>query len=48
MCEGMSENKILGSVSRLTQAGHAVVFQDPKYGSYIINNANVAIEEASR
>ena len=40
MCDGLSSNKVLGSVSRLVQAGHRVVFQDPQYGSYIENVSN--------
>jgi hypothetical protein len=40
MCRGLGKDKVLGSVSRLVEAGHRVVFQDPKYGSYIENVAN--------
>ena len=40
MCEGLGQNRILGSVSRLVEAGHSVVFRSPKLGSYIQNNAN--------
>jgi hypothetical protein len=40
ICDGLSPNKILASVSRLVQAGHSVVFQDPQWGSYIQNNKN--------
>ena len=40
MCSGLNPSKILGSVSRLVQARHRVVFQDPKYGSYIQNVTN--------
>ena len=31
---------ILGSVSRLVEAGHSVVFRSPEMGSYIQNNRN--------
>ena len=40
MFAGLSQSKILGSVSRLVQAGHTVVFRDPQRGSYIQNDAN--------
>ena len=40
MCKGLGQDKILGSVSRLVQAGHTVVFRDPELGSYIQNNTN--------
>lgn len=38
MCDGLSENKILGSVSRLVRAGHTVVFQNPKWGRCVVND----------
>ena len=40
MCKGLGQEKILGSVSRLVQSGHTVVFRSPELGSYIENNAN--------
>ena len=40
ICKGLSKGKILGSVSRLVQANHTVVFRDPAWGSYIENNLN--------
>ena len=40
MCKGLGQNRILGSVSRLVEAGHSVVFRNPELGSYIQNNAN--------
>ena len=40
MCKGLGNGKILGSVSRLVQANHTVVFRDPEWGSYIENNSN--------
>ena len=40
MCKGLGEGKILGSVSRMVQSGHTVVFQNPEWGSYIQNNVN--------
>ena len=40
MCKGLGHNKILGSVSRLVQAGHNVVFRSPELGSYIENTNN--------
>ena len=40
ICSGLSQSKILGSVSRLVQAGHTVVFRNPQKGSYIQNDAN--------
>ena len=40
MCKGLDEGNILGSVSRMVQAGHTVVFRSPELGSYIENNAN--------
>ena len=40
ICKGLGANRILGSVSRLVEAGHSVVFQSPEMGSYIKNNAN--------
>jgi hypothetical protein len=40
MCKGLGNDKILGSVSRLVEAGHSVVFRTPELGSYIQNNNN--------
>ena len=40
MCKGLGQKRILGSVSRLVEAGHSVVFRNPELGSYIQNNAN--------
>ena len=40
MCRGLGQGRILGSVSRLVEAGQTVVFQNPELGSYIQNNAN--------
>ena len=40
MCKGLGNGKILGSVSRLVQANHTVVFRDPRWGRYIENNTN--------
>ena len=40
ICKGLGANRILGSVSRLVEAGHTVVFQSPELGSYIKNNTN--------
>jgi hypothetical protein len=40
MCRGLGQNRILGSVSRLVEAGHTVVFRSPELGSYIQNNGN--------
>ena len=40
MCRGLGQNRILGSVSRLVEAGHSVVFRSPELGSYIQNNWN--------
>jgi hypothetical protein len=40
MCKGLGNDKILGSVSRLVEAGHSVVFRKPELGSYIQNNLN--------
>ena len=40
MCKGLSGGRILGSVSRLVQSNHTVVFRDPSLGSYIENNDN--------
>ncbi len=40
MSKGLRHNRILGSVSRLVEAGHSVVFRSPELGSYIQNNAN--------
>jgi hypothetical protein len=40
MCKGLGNDKILGSVSRLVEAGHSVVFRSPEMGSYVQNNAN--------
>ena len=34
----LGNDKILGSVSRLVEAGHSVVFRKPELGSYIQNN----------
>ena len=38
MCEGLCDTKFLASVSRITQAGHKVVF-DNESGSYIEDKA---------
>ena len=40
VCRGLGKDKVLGSVSRLVQAGHRVVFQSPELGSYIENVVN--------
>ena len=40
MCKGLGQNRILGSVSRLVEAGHSVVFRSPELGSYIQNFKN--------
>ena len=40
MCKGLGEKLILGSVSRLVESGHSVVFRSPELGSYIQNNTN--------
>ena len=40
ICKGLSGGRILGSVSRLVQSNHTVVFRDPSLGSYIENNVN--------
>ena len=40
MCKGLGQNRILGSVSRLVESGHSVVFRSPELGSYIQNNNN--------
>ena len=40
ICKGLGHDKILGSVSRLVESGHTVVFRNPELGSYIQNNAN--------
>ena len=40
ICRGLGQGRILGSVSRLVQANHTVVFQSPELGSYIENNFN--------
>ena len=40
ICKGLGQDKILGSVSRLVESGHSVVFRSPELGSYIQNNAN--------
>ena len=37
MCENLNPKKFLASVSRINQAGHRVVFDDPVSGSYIEN-----------
>ena len=39
MCENLNPKKFLASVSRITQAGHRVVFDSPEEGSYIQNKA---------
>ena len=40
VCRGLGKVNVLGSVSRLVQAGHRVVFQSPELGSYIENVVN--------
>ena len=40
ICKGLSGGRILGSVRRLVQSNHTVVFRDPSLGSYIGNNVN--------
>lgn len=40
ICQGLGRNRILGSVSRLIESGHTVVFRNPELGSYIQNNSN--------
>ena len=40
MCKGVRQNMILGSVSRLVEAGHSVGFRSLEMGSYIQNNRN--------
>lgn len=40
ICKGLGANRILGSVSRLVESGHSVVFRSPEMGSYIQNNTN--------
>eukprot|EP00974_Lingulodinium_polyedra_P113959 11033073-Lingulodinium_polyedra.AAC.1 len=37
MCDNLNPKKFLASVSRINQAGHRVVFDDPQSGSYIEN-----------
>jgi hypothetical protein len=37
MCSNLNPKKFLSSVSRITQAGHRVVFDEPEAGSYIEN-----------
>ena len=39
MCDNLNTKKLLASVSRLNQAGHRVVFDEPQSGSYIENKA---------
>ena len=39
MCDNLNPEKFLASVSRLSQAGHRVVFDDPISGSYIENKS---------
>ena len=40
MCDNLDTNKFLASVSRINHAGHRVVFDDPRHGSYIENKSN--------
>ena len=40
MCDNLDTNKFLASVSRINQAGHRVVFDDPRQGSYIESKSN--------
>ena len=40
MCKGLGQNRTWGSVSRLVEAGHSVVFISPELGSYTQNNLN--------
>ena len=42
MCDNMDPKKYLASVSRINQAGHRVVFDDPESGSYIENKTTGA------
>ena len=37
VCRGLGRGRVLGSVSRLIEAGHEVVFRTPEKGSYIQN-----------
>ena len=39
MCDNLNPKKFLASVSRMNQAGHRVVFDDPENGSFIENKA---------
>ena len=39
MCDNLNPKKFLASVSRLSQAGHRVVFDDPISGSYLENKS---------
>ena len=40
MCKGLGPDKILGSISRLVESGHPVVFRDPGEGRYTENTSN--------
>ena len=40
MRKGLGAGEILGSVRRLAQANHTVVFRDPSLGSCVENNTN--------
>ena len=40
MCKGLGSNKMLGSISRLLESGHPVVFRDPGEGKYTENTSN--------
>ena len=37
MCDNLNPKKFLASVSRMNQAGHRVVFDNPENGSYLEN-----------
>ena len=40
MCENLNKRKFLASVSRITKAGHRVVFDTAEEGSYIESKAS--------
>ena len=40
MCKELGQDKMLGSVSRLVESGHSVMFRHPNQGSYNQNNSH--------
>ena len=43
MCDNLNPERFLASVSRLSQAGHKVVFDGPTSGSYT-DNKNTGVK----